>query len=153
MRTVLLASLAAAGMLGGCRAPVASAASEPPFHAAIRALNAELERRFRAGDLLGVADLYADDAVLIGPDGERVEGREAIDAYWSRITGPQDWRLEIREIGGTSSNPYELGRSSLTVAPGGEPRTSVVDFLVLWKPAGDSYRIALDLFWPPDGRR
>ena len=149
MRILLLASLAAAGTLGACRAPGAARA-EPPFHATIRALNAELERRFRAGDLLGVADLYADDAVLLGPDGERVEGREAIDAYWSQINGPQDWRLEIREIGGSSANPYELGRSHLTVAPGGEARTSVVDFLVLWKAEGDSYRVALDLYWPPD---
>jgi uncharacterized protein (TIGR02246 family) len=150
MRIHALAPFAAVAALLACRAMRPEPLLEPEFHGTIRELNRELERRFRDGDLLGVADLYADDALMLGPDGRRVEGREAIDAYWARISEPRDWRLDVREIGGSSAAAYELGRSTLTIAPGGEPRTAVVDFLVLWRPEGDSYRIVLDMYWTPD---
>ncbi len=145
MRAFFLTLVVGSGSLGACRSR--APAPEPAFVDEIRLLNSELERRFRTGDLLGVADLYADDAVLMGPGGFRIEGREAIDAYWSRISDPLDWRLEIFEIGGSNETAYELGRSHLTVNPDGAPETSVVDFLVLWKREEGALRVGLDLYW------
>ena len=146
IRAVALLSILV-GLLSGCLA-----AREPDavLRAEIRNATRRLEERFRGGDLLGVADAYADDALLMGPGGLRVAGREAIDAYWSRIQEPVDWRIDIHEIGGGGDLAYELGTSHLTTVRDGELHTSVVDFVVLWKRAKTaSWRIAVDAYWAP----
>jgi hypothetical protein len=43
----------------------------------------EVFARVRDGDL-GVADLYAEDAVIVYGDGARAEGRDAIRAFYAR---------------------------------------------------------------------
>ena len=43
----------------------------------------EVFARVRHGDL-SVADLYADDGVIVYGDGERAEGRDAIRAFYAR---------------------------------------------------------------------
>jgi len=117
----------------------------------IRDATRRLEERFRTGDLLGVADAYADDALLIGPGGLRIEGRKEIDAYWSRIEEPIDWRLDVREIGGEGNLAYEIGTSRLTTVWEGEEQTSVVEFLLVWRrDEGGEWRIAVDTYWAPD---
>jgi hypothetical protein len=37
---------------------------------------------FNGGDGAGVAALYAEDAAVLPPDGARVDGRDAIQAFW-----------------------------------------------------------------------
>jgi ketosteroid isomerase-like protein len=135
------------GILAACRAP--SGAAPPAFHAEILARTRHLEQQFRSGNLLGVADVYADDAVLVDPRGERTSGRAEIDAYWSAIEEPVDWRLEVREIGGSDAIAYGLGTSHLTTRRGGELQVSVVDVLVVWRrePSG-AWVIELDAYWP-----
>lgn len=148
MRPSFLPSLllAALPLLPAClssrNAPKASFAPE------IEALNRELERRFRDGDLLGVADIYADNALMIPRGGERSQGREAIDAYWSAIADPIDWRLEIFEIGGSDELAYERGRSHMVRRREGVEHTSVVDFMLLWERHGEAgWKIAVDAYW------
>ena len=138
--------LAGSGLcLAGCRTPRSSAAS---FRSEIEARNRELESSFREGDLLGVADVYADDARILGPDAAPVEGRSGIDEYWSDIARPLDWRLEIHELGGSEALVYELGTSRMTRLVDGVPQTVVVDFLLLWRrDAARAWRIVLDVYW------
>jgi ketosteroid isomerase-like protein len=139
------------GALAACRTP--SGADAPAFHAEILARTRHLEQQFRSGDLLGVADVYADDAVLVDPRGERTVGRAEIDAYWSALEEPVDWRLDVREIGGSDVIAYELGTSHLTTRREGALQVSVVDFLVVWRrepgPSG-AWMIELDAYWPAE---
>ena len=140
---LLLVCLAVGACAGGPRKPDTSAAFAPQ----IEALNRRLEERFRAGDMLGVADLYADDGMLLSGD-ERVAGREAIDAYWSEMTNPVDWRLEVFETGGSEELAYQRGRSYLTRRRDGAEHTSVVDFMLIWKKDADGdWKIAVDAYW------
>lgn len=133
--------------LAGCRA--ARTRDKAPFVLEIEARNRHLEQQFRAGNLLGVADVYADDAVLLNARGERIEGREGIDGYWSAIENPVDWSLEIRTIRGSEAVAYELGVSRLTKRRDGQLITSETSFLVLWRREPDgAWRIALDAYWP-----
>ena len=137
--------LAAATALAGCGTLRPKAA---PFEREIEAANRALEERFRAGDVLGVADLYADDALLICPGGLRVEGREEIDDYWSQFERPIDWRLEIHEIEGTDQIAWERGTSHLTQERDGAALTSKVEFLLVWRREPDgAWRIAVDAYW------
>lgn len=136
-------------LAGGCN--LTGREREPAYRTEIEALNRRLEEELRSGNLLGVADVYADDAVLLNARGERTEGRAEIDEYWSSIEHPVDWRLEIRAIRGSDALAYETGTSHLTTRRGGELHTAVVDFLLLWRRAENGeWRIALDAFWPRD---
>jgi uncharacterized protein (TIGR02246 family) len=137
-----------AAFAGACRSP-GERKDAPPYVREITALNRRLEQEFESGNLLGVADLYADDGVLIDARGERTAGREEIDAYWSAIESPVDWRLEIAEIRGSEAIAYETGTSHLTTRRDGVLHTSVNDFLVLWRRDPDgAWRIELDAYWP-----
>ena len=120
-----------------------------PYVLEIEERNRHMEQQFRDGNLLGVADLYADDAVLLDSRGERITGRDEIDAYWTAIESPVDWKLEIRRIYGSDTLAYELGRSHLSTLRDGTSHTSVVDFLVLWRrEKNGDWKIALDAYWP-----
>jgi len=131
-------------LLGACATGPRTTETSAPFAPQIEALSRELEERFRTGNLLGIADLYADDAILISSTA-RIEGREAIDAYWSQITAPVDWRLEIFEIGGSEELAYQLGRSQQVRRRDNAEHTSVVDFLLIWKKdAHGDWKIAVD---------
>ena len=113
-------------------------------------LNDELMARYRAGDMLGVAAMYSDDAVMLGPNGYRVAGREAIDAYWTRITRPIDWELEIVAVEGGRGLLHQRGVSRLRYhrEDTGEPHTSTVQFVVIWVQQPDGgFRIGVDAYW------
>ena len=145
--TLVPSLLLAAVALAGCES---LGMTQPAFEDEIVAANRALEERFRAGDVLGVADLYTDDALLIGPGGLRVEGREDIDDYWSQFEHPIDWRLEIHEIEGTDQFAWERGTSHLTQQRDGAALTSQVEFLLVWRREPDgAWRIAVDAYWRP----
>lgn len=146
LRAGLLALLA--GVLA-CAACKTTHARKAPYVLEIEERNRHMEQQFRDGNLLGVADLYADDAVLLDSRGERITGRDEIDAYWTAIESPVDWKLEIRRIYGSDTLAYELGRSHLSTLRDGMPHTSVVDFLVLWRrEKSGEWKIELDAYWP-----
>ena len=110
--------------------------------AEIERLNKEMTAALERGDGLAVARVYADDARIVGPKRQTVSGREAIDRYWSRIKGAK-WTLEVKDVGGTKDDAYEIGVSTLT-SPGG---TYTCDFVLIWKrDAGGKLRIYLDLY-------
>lgn len=146
-RVGLGAALALFCALASC---AAAGANEVPVHVReIEALNRHLEEQFRAGNLLGVADVYADDGVLLDARGERTAGREEIDAYWSAIENPVDWRIQIKKIRGSNVLAYEIGTSHLTTRREGALVTHVSDFLLLWRRAPNGgWRIELDAAWP-----
>ena len=116
--------------------------------AAVVQLNKAMEEALRKGDLQGVANFYADDGVLVGPNGYRVAGRKAIDAYWTKLQNPKDWRLEVLSVEGDKGVIVQRGRSRLVVAPGGQERISVVEFVLIWHQQKDgTYKIAMDAYW------
>src|SRR5262245_31696707 len=94
-------ALALGAALCACHTPKGS--EWLPYGREIEALNRHMEEQFRTGNLLGVADMYADDAMLLDERGTRVAGRQEIDEYWSGIEDPVDWKLEIRSIYGSDS--------------------------------------------------
>jgi CubicO group peptidase (beta-lactamase class C family)/ketosteroid isomerase-like protein len=119
----------------------------PGLRAEIQAVNDSMVAAFNSGDMLAVARFYTDDARIDGERGELVQGRAAVDKYWTGIRNAKSWKLDVIDVGGHSDNPYQIGRSTLvTTGPNGD-RTSVVEFLVVWRrePAG-GLRIAVDYY-------
>lgn len=117
------------------------------LRAEIDSLNRAMERAFASGNMTAVARFYADDAVLMGPRGSRTAGRKDIDAYWQGIREPKTWKLEVFDVGGSRDDAWQLGRSTLvTGGPNGD-RTSVVNFVVVWKRQKDgAMRMVLDFY-------
>jgi len=134
-------------VLAACATPPA-----PNEHlvAAVKLANRELERSFREGDYENVAQMYADDAVILSASGDRVEGREEIDGYWIRDWQDANWRLDVIEVYGTEEMPIQIGRSQLTYRreDTGERTTSDTRFAAIWRRQGDgSYKILIDTYW------
>ena len=138
--------LALLGALAACRS--APAHPTPDFQREIEAQNRALEELFRTGNLLGIADLYTEDAALLDARGERSVGREEIDAYWSAIESPVAWRLESRVLKGSAALAYQTGKAQFTTLQGGLQQTVESDFLMLWRREPDgAWRIALHADW------
>ncbi len=146
----VLGRLAVLGTLACHSVPDAPA---PAWRAELEARTRELETRYRAGNLLGVADLYADDGEIVDASGRRVRGRSELDAYWSSIEEPLDWRLATRTLRGSEHIAYQTGTSTLSLRQDGVVQTFVTDFLVVWRREPDGeWRIELDLYWPSEPR-
>ena len=125
------------------RAPV----QNPALRAEIQAVNDSMVAAFNSGDLRAVARFYADDARIDGERGELVEGRAAVDKYWMDIRDAKSWKLDVIDVGGPADHPYQVGRSTLvTTGPNGD-RTSVVEFLVVWRrEPGGNLRMVVDYY-------
>ncbi|HEX6881963.1 MAG TPA: DUF4440 domain-containing protein [Planctomycetota bacterium] len=142
-----VALLALLGLLAACRGP--RTVERSALWIAITGENQRLVDLFRAGDLLGVADLYDEEAEIHAPDGTRKAGREEIDEHWSAIESPVAWRLEARTIGGSEALAYETGTARMTTRQGEALVTAVTHFLLVWRrDAGGTWRILLDAQWP-----
>jgi uncharacterized protein (TIGR02246 family) len=130
------------------RTPVADGRNAPAsLRAEIEGINRQLEEAFNRGDMMAVASYYTDDARLVGPRGQEIRGRAAIDAYWRNVRNPKSWRLEAFDIGGSRDEAYQFGRSTLVQTGTAGDRTSVADFVVIWKRGSDGrLRMALDFY-------
>jgi uncharacterized protein (TIGR02246 family) len=113
---------------------------------ATAALVAALEN----GDAAAASSVYADDAKLLTPGADLLEGRDSIEAHWRAgiALGLSTVRFEarrLRDVGGTA---VEIGRYDLSVA------SALVEhgtYVVLHRRIEDgSWQRALDVF-DPDG--
>lgn len=122
------------------------------------ALRAEIERtcdQWRAammsGDMKKVAAFYADDGVILDGDGRRVEGREAIDDYWSMVPPVLDWKLTTHFVDGVEGLIVQRGRSELTMQGSDQEHVSIVEFTHVWRRQQDgSLEIVVDAYWRGD---
>lgn len=143
----LRGALLALALLAACRGPRAEERSA--LWIELVGENQRLVDLFRAGDLLGVADLYDDQAEIHAPDGTRKVGREEIDEHWAAIESPVAWRLEARTIVGSEALAYETGTARMTTRQGEALVTAVTHFLLVWRCDADgTWRILLDAQWP-----
>lgn len=147
-----LASLAAAvpaeaQQSARARAATAAVPRDTVLYDEIASLNRAMEAAIARGDVAAAARFYADDARVLGPRGFEVSGRKAIDAYWESIGNARSWKLDVWEVGGSRDEAYQVGRSTLVHGAAGQERTSVVEFVVIWKRQADGQlRIALDFY-------
>jgi ketosteroid isomerase-like protein len=121
--------------------------AQSTLHREIRAVNDSMVAAFNSGNMLAVARFYADDARVDGEKGAIVQGRAAIDRYWTEIQNAKSWTLEIIAVGGPRDFPWQIGRSTLVqTSPQGD-RTSIVEFLALWRrEPGGGLRMVMDYY-------
>ena len=142
-RLALAGGLAWAGaLLSGCGARVA-----PGDSASRRAIETAVRKYVAAsneGDAEALASLYADDAMLLPPDHEPIQGRAAIGAFWRQGT---DQGLEVTtltvEVDGNIG--YLVGRYHLP-ATDEEPADSGQYVLCLKRQRDGSWKLSADIW-------
>jgi ketosteroid isomerase-like protein len=122
-------------------------AQKRDLRAEIQAVNDSMVAAFNTGNMLSVARFYSDDARVDGEGGTVVTGRAAIDRYWTSIRDAKSWKLEVLAVGGHRDHPYQIGRSTLVQSGPNGNRTSIVEFLALWRrDAKGGLRMAVDYY-------
>lgn len=104
-------------------------------------------------DAKAAAAVYAEDARLLPPSADLIEGRQAIAAFWRAglEAGISDVELEPLQVQPYDGVAYEIGRYALWMEPDGEAGP-VVDrgkyVLVHERQADGSWRRAVEMFNP-----
>jgi uncharacterized protein (TIGR02246 family) len=106
----------------------------------------------RDGDPEAAAAVYADDARLLAPSADLLQGRQAIERFWAAgvAAGVCDVELEPLELERNDSLAYEIGRYALKLRDG--DAGMVVDrgkyVLVHARQEDASWRWAVEMFNP-----
>jgi len=134
-------AFSAAGFLGGCRgAPATATGSRQAIEAAVRQYVTASNR----GDAEALARLYTEDAVLLPPEHEPVQGREAIGEFWRQGT---DEGLEVTtltvEVDGDLG--YLVGRYHLPSTTE-EPADSGKYVMCLKRQPDGSWKLTADIW-------
>tara|TARA_A100001391_G_scaffold95213_2_gene63068 strand:- start:8153 stop:8674 length:522 start_codon:yes stop_codon:yes gene_type:complete len=134
MRIAVLATVAATTMLAAC----SGGADPDEVIATIRATEQAQLDAIASDDLVGIARLYADDAVLVRPDGTRLVGGAAIaDAYGDLVADPA-FHIEVTPAEGWASSAEDLAALDSNVditttdPESGEPVTEKMISQTVW---------------------
>lgn len=143
MRSKFLLPLFAAVSLSS---PVTSNAEDDVNRPAIDQANARLIALQKQGDAAGMGDMYTDDAILLPSGADRADGRDAIQAFWTKSLGAgvEDVELETETLEPLGNDlVYEIG-SYRTTPKDAEPVTGY--YLVLWKRVEGEWKLHVDIF-------
>ena len=121
--------------------PMAAAAGDDPLDGTSEAWI----QAFNQGDAAAIAAMYTADAMVLPPNSESIEGREAIEGFWaaalaSGLTGS----LEAAESGVDGDLGYKVGTYELHSAEG-----ELVDrgkFVEVWTRADGEWLIHRDIY-------
>jgi len=119
---------------------------------AIRRMGDEWARHWNAGDLDGVAAVYADDAVYLPPHHEAVHGRAAIREYLTVPIshGVTDLAFDVTYIKQQGPIAWDVGTYRMTIPQNEEiKREDHGKYLTVWRRIGERWLIAADA-WSSD---
>ncbi len=103
---------------------------------------------FNEGDATTVASFYTEDAALLSPNAQPVNGRDAIQAFWQGAidAGMKIGMLRATEVDARGDLAYEVGGFKLLV-PGERGTTEVVGkYIVVWKRGDHTWRLHRDIW-------
>ncbi|MFQ5946580.1 MAG: YybH family protein [Anaerolineae bacterium] len=127
-----------------------SCAKPEDVRQAIEAASTEFAEAFNRGDAAAVAALYTEDAKVLPPNSEMVDGKQAIQEFWSGAMemGIRDFALKTVDVGFNDDLAYEMGTYTLNIQPeGGQATTDTGKYVVVWTRQGDgSWKLAVDIW-------
>ena len=116
----------------------------------IEEANVKFGDAVRAGDAAALANLYAEDARLLPPNSEMIQGREGVEAFWAGgiQMGIKDVVLTTADIMGMGDMVCEIGKANVTIQPeGGEAMEDIAKYVVIWKKTADgAWKLYVDIW-------
>ena len=116
----------------------------------IEAANLKFGEAVRQGDAAALAAWYTDDAVILPPNSDMIQGRQGIEEFWGMVIqmGVTDGILTTMDVMGSGDLVYEIGKYTLTIQPEGqEPVEDMGKYVVVWKLQADgSWKLHVDIW-------
>ena len=116
----------------------------------IEAANLKFGEAVRQGDAAALAALYTDDAIILPPNSDMIQGRQGIEEFWGMVIqmGVTDAILTTVDVMGSDDLVYEIGQYTLTIQPEGqEPVEDMGKYVVVWKLQADgSWKLHVDIW-------
>jgi uncharacterized protein (TIGR02246 family) len=117
--------------------------------AAIEQAGARFADAYARGDAKAVAAFYTEDAIAFPPGGEMVKGRQAIQQMWQSTmdSGVKSLAFTVVDVGASGDLLHETGTAKLNIqAPGKEPATASIKYVVVWKRQGNDWKLHRDIW-------
>jgi len=114
----------------------------------VRALDAEFIKNANSGDAAALTSgFYADDAVLLPPNGPIVRGAAAIEAFWVAFLsqGVADAVIGTGEVNASGDLAYGIGTYSYAV-PSANIKDTGKFLIVLKRQADGGWKVIADQF-------
>jgi uncharacterized protein (TIGR02246 family) len=119
--------------------------ADPDAQVAVKEGTMAWTAAFNAGNAANVAALYADDARLLPPGGETVEGMEAIEAFWQGfISEGSSVALEGVELYNLGDVALDIGAFTVTAADGSHADHG--KYMVIWVKGDDGWKMVRDMW-------
>ena len=114
----------------------------------IQRMNDKFSQAVAKGDFAAVANLYAEDAVLLPPGADIVDaGRTGIESFWAGAV------MQVSELKLATQNVKALGSDAVeevgtfTLKPKGQqPQEVAGKYVVIWRNVGGEWKIATDIW-------
>ena len=115
--------------------------------ATIQSVNDRFAEAFNKDDAAAVAALYTEDAILLPPGAEMVQGRGGIQAFWkgaaAQIGEMRLTTVDLKPLGSDAAR--EVG--TFTARTKGQPSQEVVGkYVVVWQKVGSDWKLATDIW-------
>ena len=104
---------------------------------------------FNCGDAAGAVDGYTEDATILPPGSELIQGRQNIQRFWQGAmdAGIRAVDLETLDLRVSGDMAREIGRATLTLGPEGGPETTdIAKYVVVWERSAGNWRWGIDIW-------
>jgi uncharacterized protein (TIGR02246 family) len=131
------------------------AVDEAAVREAIEANDAAFEAAFSTGDVVGVAGFYTPDAVVMIPNGPRVDGSAAIEeTFTGMLQGFPGAALDLttRDVHVAAAGDYAYATGSYTLGgttPDGAEWNDAGKYVAVWRNLDGTWKMAADI-WNSD---
>ena len=115
--------------------------------AAIEAGSQAWEAGWNAGNAAAIAAVYAEDAMILPPGSQAIQGREAIQAYWQAALDEAEGvasTIETKEVHVLGDAAIEVGSYMDTNADGSHRDHG--KYLAVWTKVDGKWMLARDIF-------
>ena len=116
-------------------------------------VNSQFVQAFNRGDAAGAVSVYSEDATILPPGSNAIQGRQGIQQFWQGAMdmGIRAVDLQTESLSEEGDVAWEIGRATLTIRPaGGQELTETAKYVVIWKRAAGTWQWTVDI-WNSNG--